>query len=348
MILVLTIGFARLKNTGNGASTFHSISIVVPMRNEAHNIQGLLNSLASIQYPADKWEVILVDDHSTDRFQSTVYKILTSTSPGKKAAITTGVQAAKGDIIVTTDADCRVPSLWLQKINRAFQDPEIQMMVGGVRIEENGSFFSQLQALEFVSVAVTGAATLGLGYPTMCNGANLSYRREAFIKTGGYTGNEKISSGDDEFLMNKFSKTSRGSIGYLYSSDSVVATSPRPNFTTFLSQRLRWAGKWKSNISFGTQAFALVVWLFHLAFIAMAFSAGFGFISWILFIILASAKVFVEALLLIPAAKFFKVKWRWISFLVLQFTYSFYVITVGFMSQILSPDWKGRAVEAKV
>ncbi|MEJ0029267.1 MAG: glycosyltransferase [Bacteroidota bacterium] len=146
--------------------------MIVPFRNEATNLPNLLKDLATIKYPSDKWEVILVDDHSTDNFRPTAYNVLPSSSPARKAAITTGIDAAKGDIIATTDADCRVTSLWLQKINLAFQDPKIQMMVGGVRIEEDDTFFSQLQALEFVSVAVTGGATLGLGFPTMCNGAN--------------------------------------------------------------------------------------------------------------------------------------------------------------------------------
>ena len=351
LVLLLIFGFTRVTSRRQPAASHVAfISIVISFRNEAENIPNLLKDLAAIKYPADKWEVILVNDHSTDNFQVTAnnVRVLHSSLPGKKAAITTAVEAAIGDIIATTDADCRVKPLWLEEINRGFQDPEIQMMIGGVRIEGDNSLFSKLQALEFVSVAATGAATLGLGFPTMCNGANLSYRRDAFIKIGGYQGNEKVSSGDDEYLMNKIHKTLQGSIGYLKSSDSFVTTAPRSDVAMFISQRLRWAGKWRSNISVSTQIFALVVWLFHVACIAIAVSAMFGFITWKLFVILAGTKIFVEALLLIPAANFFKVKWSWISFLVLQFVYSIYVITIGFMSQILLPRWKGRAVEAKV
>ncbi|MEJ0029266.1 MAG: hypothetical protein WDO15_02330 [Bacteroidota bacterium] len=103
--------------------------------------------------------------------------------------------------------------------------------------------------------------------------------------------------------MNKLSKISRDSIGYLYSSDSLVTSSPLHLVTSFLKQRLRWAGKWKSNISFGTRAFALVVWLFHLVFIAMGCSALFGFITWKLFIILAGAKDFRRSTALDPGCK---------------------------------------------
>jgi biofilm PGA synthesis N-glycosyltransferase PgaC len=345
MILVLVLGFNKLKEPTVPVKQIQSISVVVPFRDEANNIPALLASLATIRYP--KWEIILVDDHSTDDWKPAIsnpnVRFLSSPLHGKKAAITYGINNSTSDIIVTTDADCQVSPSWLDKINIAFQDPKIQMMIGGVRIEEDQSFFSQLQALEFVSVAVTGAATLGLRFPTMCNGANLSYRRQAFIDVDGYSGNESISSGDDEALMNKLSKISEHPIGYLKSTDSLVTTSPCPDVSSFLRQRLRWAGKWSSNTSPATRVFAAFIWIFHVSYILSPFFIPLG-----MFVFLASAKVFVEALLLIPAAKYFRVRWRWISFLVLQFVYPFYVIPVGFMSQILSPEWKGRAVETKV
>jgi cellulose synthase/poly-beta-1,6-N-acetylglucosamine synthase-like glycosyltransferase len=353
LIIVLAFGFARLEEVPerkNGATL--SISVVVAARNEATNLAVLLDDFALISYPAGKWEVIIVDDHSTEKFdlpqQDFSARKLSASSPGKKAALTAGVAAATGDIIVTTDADCRVNPLWLKEINKAFQKPGIKMIVGGVRIAADSSLFSQLQSIEFVSLAATGAATLGLGMPTMCNGANLAYRREAFTEVGGYQGNEGISSGDDEFLMNKFSARWQGSIQFLYSRHAIVTTSPLHLLTSFIQQRLRWAGKWKHNISWTTRVFAMVVWLFHLAFIIMPVAAAFGFITWQLFVILAGAKIFVESLFLIPAANFLGVRWRWISFLVLQLIYSFYVISVGLMSQILLPKWKGRAVETKV
>lgn len=88
----------------------------------------------------------------------------------------------------------------------------------------------------------------------------------------------------------------------------------------------------------------MVVWLFHLVFLLMPFAAIFGYISWKLFFILAGAKIFVESLFLIPVANFLNVRWSWISFLVLQFVYSFYVISIGLVSQFMTSKWKGRKV----
>jgi len=338
LIQALLFGFFMLKENNSKIIETHFISVIIPVRNET-----VITDLSKLDYPSDKYEVIIVDDSDEPlQLSSTT---LRSPSPGKKAAITAGVAAAKGEIIVTTDADCQVTSQWLSEINKGFQKPSIKMLVGGVRIQEGQSLFSRLQALEFVSVAITGAATLALGFPTMCNGANLAYRKDAFLAVGGYQGNERITSGDDEFLMNKFNKNS---IRYLYSTDSLVTSSPHHLLTSFLSQRLRWAGKWTVNTSIATRIFAVVVWLFHLGFIVMALCAVFGVIPLKLFAILAGAKAFVETLLLLPAANFYRVRWRWITFLCLQFVYSFYVIYTGFMSQILLQKWKGRAVETKV
>lgn len=332
LVLVLAFGFARLEGVEKKPETLFFISVVIPFRNEK-----VLFDLSRIDYPADKCELIVVDD--SDKPGHT---------PGKKAAITSGVSAAKGDIIATTDADCHVPSTWLREINKGFQNPVVKMLVGGVRIEENKSFFSRLQSLEFVSVAATGAATLSLGLPTMSNGANLSYRRNAFFDVNGYQGNEHIASGDDEFLMNKFSRKWKNSVTYLYSQDALVTTMPAATIGEFVSQRLRWAGKWRHNISLPTRVFAMVVWLFHLAFVILPFAAALGFITWKLFFILAGVKIFIESVFLIQAANFFRIRWRWFSFLALQCIYSFYVISTGLVSQIHLPEWKGRAVETKV
>jgi len=343
LILVLAFGFARLEEPiekRSGELLF--ISVIIPVRNEASTIPILLRDLSQITYPSHKWELIVVDDHSSDNLRLPDVRVIPSPFPGKKSAITAGVAAASGEIIITTDADCRVQPGWLHEINSAFQKTQTKMVVGAVRIEEDGSFFSRLQSIEFVSVVATGAATLGLGIPTMCNGANLAYRKDAFMQVDGYQGNENISSGDDEFLMNKFNHKWKNSISFLYSKSSVVTTTPSPNLAAFIQQRLRWAGKWKHNISFTTRVFAMVVWLFHLTFLIMPFAAVAGFLSWKLFIILAGTKIFVESLFLIPAANVLNVKWRWISFFVLQLVYSVYVLVTGLTSQLITSKWKGR------
>ena len=330
-ILFLLIGFGRLPRFSE-SKTFNSISVIIPVRNEP-DLDKLLSDLSQQQYP--HYEVIVIDDHS----EVPVPQSILNKGQGKKAAIVTGISSAKGDIIVTTDGDCRVTPRWLHEINNGFQDTNIKMLVGGVRVEEDKSFFSKLQSLEFVSVAVTGAATLGFGYPTMCNGANLSYKKSAFFEVHGFAGNEQVSSGDDEFLMNKFDKRS---IRYLKSTDSVVTSSPHHLVTSFFNQRLRWAGKWSVNTSVFTRLFAALVFGFHLTFIIAMFMGSKVALLTLLI------KAFFEITLLIPAAGFYRVKFRFIPFIVLQLVHPFYVVITGLLSQVVLPKWKGRVVETKV
>ena len=188
------------------------ISLIIPARNEETNIGKLLAALSNQSYPKELTEIIVVDDHSTDNTATIVQqfpfaKLIQlkedAINSYKKKAIEKGIAEATGELIVTTDADCNVNPGWLRAINSSFSDESVKMSFGAVRIQSDQTIFSRLQALEFSSLIGSGASTAAFGFPTMCNGANLAFTKEAFLQTNGYTGNEQIASGDDEFLMRK-------------------------------------------------------------------------------------------------------------------------------------------------
>ncbi len=359
LLFALAFGFARLGESDlrNPEVADPFVTVVVPCRNEARVLPTLLQDLAQVDYPSDRWEVILVDDGSTDRTEEIVSRLPRPASTrvlklehksGKKAAITLAVEHARGEVIITTDADCHVAPSWLRAMGPYFGSKETKMWVGGVRLAGGSSLFARLQEMEFVSVIATGAATIGLGVPTMCNGANLAFRKSAFIECGGYEGTEHVTSGDDETLMNKIHERWPGAVAFLFQPTSVVSTQPVTSMRDFLQQRLRWAGKWKSNQSVSTKVLALVVWLLHLGWLTLPFACVAGYVTFQWTAGLLGVKMFADCLLLIPAANFLGVRWRWKYFFILQFTHSLYVVTVGVMSQVLQPTWKGRRVEAKV
>ena len=110
-----------------------SLSVIIPARNEANNIENLLLDLQKQQY--SDFEVIVVDDHSEDNTLEVVERfiqsnpwcrLLSNLHSGKKAALTLGIESAKGSIIVTTDADCRISSGWLSALKRYFGRKEIK------------------------------------------------------------------------------------------------------------------------------------------------------------------------------------------------------------------------------
>jgi cellulose synthase/poly-beta-1,6-N-acetylglucosamine synthase-like glycosyltransferase len=353
LVTCLTIGWRRAINTKREVHKPDQFtSVIIPIRNEEANIGFLLDDLFNQNISSQNFEIILVDDHSEDKTIALVQeklknrvsncRIIQSTGQGKKTAITTGIQQAKGNIIVTADADCRVTSTWLHSITSAFASKEIKMVFGPVRIQPDQSLFSKLQAIEFSSLIASGAATLEFGMPTMCNGANLAYRKDVFQEVGGYDDNLKVASGDDEFLMRRIFKKYPKGICFNNDQDGIISTQPQQSLSQFIYQRIRWAGKWKSHNDLTSKLLALYVFAFHTIVLLLPilfitrYISGYEILS---FLIL---KLTAEFIFLYPVTAWLNIRWHWLSFILLQLLYPVYAIGVGLASLFLQPSWKGR------
>lgn len=343
---------------GNEQSTQRFVSVIVPFRNEENQIHHLIKSLTDLNYPTTKFEVILVNDHSEDNSENVVKSLindkfnfslinLIDNKYGKKNAITKGVGLAKGELVATTDADCLVPNNWLQIINASFDNDTIQMVFGGVSLKGN-SFFAQLQAIEFSSLIGSGAATLRFGLFTMCNGANLAFRKSSFESVNGYEGNLEVPSGDDEFLARKIVKAFPGSIYFLKDKGAVVVSRPTDTIKAFVHQRLRWAGKWKYNSSLLSKFLAIQIILLQIAFIGLMLIAFSNMELTRLVVPLIGVKILLEIMVIHPVARFLGIRWSWAAFLLLQLIYPFYVVGIGIMSQGMAYKWKGRSLSHKM
>jgi cellulose synthase/poly-beta-1,6-N-acetylglucosamine synthase-like glycosyltransferase len=352
LLVGLILGWRKAVAPSAPAEQHHSFSVIVPFRNEANVIAELLEALRSQQYP--KFEVLLVDDHSTDNSVEVIrrtlgewpnYRILYNEGQGKKMAITTGVNHAEGQIIVTTDADCSMYPDWLNHIRKMYVDAGVVMVVGGVSVRDNGTFFSKLQSLEFSSLIGSSAALVGLGHPVMCNGANLSFRTVAFLGVNGYVGNLEIASGDDEFLMRKLHAAFPRGIRFLSEKRGVVFTKPAPSRKSFWQQRIRWASKWKYNSSLTARMLAVLICLFQITWIA-AFSLAVVAQGTPLYIALGALalRLVGEIIFLYPVCSFLQVPWRWGALFTLEVVYPFYVIGIGLFSNFLPNSWKGRKI----
>lgn len=353
LLIVLRIGWTKavaLKETQSSEKTFF-ISVVVAMRNEENNIENLVHDLSNQNYLPSYFEIIIVDDHSADESIHRARTINTSQnlsvislngSKGKKAALTHGIRLAKGDIIVTTDADCTLQPNWLTHINSMFQNHTINMVAGMVAIANENKFFSQWQQMEFASVMGTGAAAFGFKKPLMCNGANLSFRKKIFEEVKGYEGNALIASGDDEFLMRKILKQNPESVQLLNTPETMVATKPQPSLTSFLYQRIRWASKWKRNPSLSAKLLAVVILFLQATWVFFLFTIrnyNYKVIAGIIIL-----KIFADLVFLLPVFNFMKIKFKLLPFLGLQFLYPFYVIFVGLLAPWISYRWKDRKI----
>ena len=360
LILTLCFGWAQAQEHEVVKVVDHHrfLSVVVPFRNEEQNIEALVADLCAQQYPAAAFELIFVNDHSTDRsaevltraisaLPNTSFVSLTNTQ-GKKAALTEGIGLARGEVVVTTDADCRFSAGWLACINRHFQNSSTHAVVGAVKVMEQPNAWPRLQAMEQLSLVAVMAGSSGLGKPVLCNGANFAFLKSTFHEVDGYAGNWHIASGDDEFLMRKILKAHPGSVHFMRDDASVVATHAQPSLHSFLQQRLRWAGKWRYNTSVVAKALAVVVLAVQLCFLSVMIGVLVGWLPASLGLPLLAARFFVETLLLLPVARFLRQPWRWRYFLALQFLYPLYVVAIGFASQRAAAVWKGRRVNTTV
>lgn len=329
------------------------ISVIIPFRNEENTIGHLIHDLQQQEYPRDKFEVILINDHSEDSSVVAINeelrgpisaKLLNSTEQGKKPALTKGIRHAVGSIVVTTDADCRVNPGWIRSVNNSFSEESTKMTFGAVRIETDNTLLGTLQAIEFSSLIGSGASTAAFGFPTLCNGANLAFTKDAFTETGGYDGNEHVASGDDEFLMRKIEAKYPDGIRFNNNPESVVTTHPQKTLEDFLSQRIRWAGKWKHHDGTNSKLLAVYVFLFHLSVIMLPFFVLMGDIPVYVMLGLLVAKGLVEFFFLRQVCRWLVVRWHGLSFILLQLVYPVYAVGVAVTALYKKPCWKGRAL----
>ncbi|MEM8896426.1 MAG: glycosyltransferase, partial [Bacteroidota bacterium] len=234
------------------------ISVIIPVRNESENIEQLLSSIEKQTLSKESFEVIVVDDDSSDdtfiRVQDYACRSeldlkVISSEPGKstpkKRALSTAISVSQGDIIVTTDGDCIAKRRWLESVNGAFDNSEIQMVLGSVTYTLEG-FLDRLQWIEFSALQGLSALLLSMERPAMGNGANLAYRKSTFLSVGQFDGNDHIATGDDEFLVRKIAtKYGSKSLQYLKSKDALIDTIPAKGLRQIINQKTRWSSKWK-------------------------------------------------------------------------------------------------------
>lgn len=325
------------------------ISVIIPARNEEENIGLLLQALQEQTYPKELFEVIVVDDHSTDStvkviqlFQSVKLIQLKEDSINsyKKKAIETGIESATGDLIVTTDADCIPPREWLQTI-AAFKEENSSVFIAApVVFDCNSSILQVLQAMDFMVLqGITGAAVYKKQL-SMCNGANLAYTKKNFKEVNGFRGIDKIASGDDMLLMHKIAKQHPEKVHYLKSKDATVSTQPMKTWKEFFNQRIRWASKAKHYNDKRIVLVLLLVYLFNLSFLLLLIAG-----CWFWFIGLWIAKTMIEFPFVFSISSFFGKRSLMKYFFFFQPMHIFYTIISGLLGQFGKYEWKGRKVK---
>jgi biofilm PGA synthesis N-glycosyltransferase PgaC len=360
-IIRFTIGWYRLKGpedkqAGNFSTRF---TVVVPARNEADNILNILTDLASQEIPKEFYEVIIVDDFSSDdtaplvkKFildhgQSNFRLIRLGDMPGsigsKKEAIRAGIKEAKYDLIVTTDSDCRAGKGWLSGIIAYHKKFRPAMMMGPVTYEQKKGFLARFQELEFLSLVASGAGAAQMGAAIICNGANLAYTKEVFDEVNGFEGNDLYLSGDDVFLMHKVKERFGGrSVHFIKDPRAIVYTMPAASLKELINQQRRWVSKSRGYRDLTTLLVALSVYIMNVliltGLIAGIFNHALIWIALSGFLI----KCLVDFPIMLGITGFVgrkKLLWEYPA---IQVLYVPFVVFIGISAFFIKGNWKGR------
>jgi len=338
-----------------------SFTILIPARNEADNISKLLHSIILQDYPTDLWEVIVIDDFSTDSTAMIVYefslifpnisfvrlsKVLKDTKLNsyKKKAIEIGIMAATKEWIVTTDADCIADYDWLATFDAYIQEKNPVFAGGPVAFTNDGSVLQTFQCIDFMALQGITAAAVSAGLHAMCNGANLAYKKEVFYEVNGFKGIDNIASGDDMLLMNKIKAAYPDRMGYVFSPKAIIRTEPMHTLSTFINQRIRWASKTNKYKDVSVVIVLWLVLLLNIGLLAMPFAAFFFqplIWFWLVLIIL---KTWIEASFAVHIAAFFSINLKKRDML-LQFPHILYTSFAGCFGMFGKYSWKDRKVK---
>lgn len=338
---------------------FHTLSVIVPARNEADHIESCLQSLFHQDLAKNLYEVIVVNDGSTDETAALARKWIGGAvniqvidlkpregTAFKKYAIEQGIETAKlGSIMVCTDADCVHHPKWLSSILQEFNRGKIHFLAAPVVYHTQPNLLSVFQTLDFMTLQGITAASVSMGWHSMCNGANLAYTRKAFNKVNGFAGIDKLPTGDDMLLMHKIETTFPNGTSYLCNHQAMVYTHPVDTWKGFFMQRIRWASKaafYQDKRIFAVLflVFILNFWLFLLGLLALANLA-----TWKLLAYSLTIKTLLELFFLIPVAKFYKKRNLLIWFPFLQPLHIAYTLISAVLGRFSSYEWKGRRIE---
>lgn len=324
------------------------VSIIVPARNEQTTLGKTLRQLLHQHYPTDRYEIIAVNDRSTDgtaeiiaEFARQSHQVLPieihSVAPGKspkKEAVSAGIRAARGDIIVTTDADVERGEHWLPSLVNAF-DPSTGLVAGITLFRPGNGWLSAFQALDSASFSVVSTALIALGHPLTCQASNLAYRTQAFRDVDGFSGVDQITSGDDDLLMQKIDLFTDWKITTVTVPESLAYTEPASTLKDLVNQRARWASKGTVYPKKQIRFYLVLLYLSLLGFVLSIF-----FLPVRLLIPVWLAKLATDYLMTRRIVSLFRESALWRGFLPVALLQPLLVTVAGLLGSLGRFSWK--------
>jgi len=325
-----------------------TVSVIVAARNEEKNILSCLKSLNNLKYPENKIEIIIVDDASTDNTATLISNYIldkdrfrtlrleeneSNKLKGKVRAMAEGIKVAKGEIILTTDADCTVNPFWAKTIASYYV--EDVGVVNGFTSQKFEGAFSGMQAIDFIYLLFIASGTINLGKPVSCIGNNMSFRKKAYIETGGFE-HLPFSVTEDFLLLNSISKLKKYKVIYPLDKNSLVISRPASTVRELSNQKKRWAVGGFETPPLGI---GLMLWSF-LTNLFLLLTPFFFSAVWLYLLIF---KVSIDFFVLLPVHQRLGLQKNLKYFLVFEIYYILYVLLLPFVVLFSKKvKWKDR------
>ncbi|KAF0152787.1 MAG: family 2 glycosyl transferase [Ignavibacteria bacterium] len=355
-IAVLSLYFIHLVVFSIGASKKYpkvnddalpSSTVIVAARNEEDKILECITSLDKMEFPEGKLEIILVNDHSTDRTGDIIsefikdkpkFKLLVpekaiGSLKGKTNALANAIKFAAGEIILTTDADCNVNPLWAKTMASYYQKDVA--FVGGFTTQEDKTSFGGMQAIDFLYLLTIASGALNLGKPLAAIGNNMSYRKSVYDEIGGYE-NIPFSITEDFRLLMAIWNLKKYKCIYPIDQNSMITSKACPDFPTLFWQKKRWAvGGMESDFI----SYLIMVWGYISKAAILLTPLFFSLTA----LYLCIFKIAVDYFFVKPVFNRLRVRMKFSHFIAFEIYYTLYVLMLPF---IVLPSrkvkWKGR------
>lgn len=336
-MIFLRLGLGRSERAKRDEFAEPTVAVIVAARNEEERIESCLQSLVNIEYPKEKLEVAVVNDHSTDRTLDIMRTfacqhpslLVLEAGPeqgnlrGKTNAVAFGIENTRGSILMFTDADCTVSPTWVRETVKYF-DERIGI-VGGFTILESTRMFEGIQSLDWVFLFGLASATAGWNIPLTAIGNNLAVRRDAYSSVGGY---RKIpfSVTEDYSLVQAILQNSDYGIRFPIDPKAVVASKPCQNWNELFRQKQRWGVGGLDMVLRGMVIMA-VGWLFRSMLFVGLFTADLPVVG-----VTAASICLMELQFLWKPLKKFRRTFLLKDFVLFEIYFSCYVLIIPFVA----------------
>ena len=346
IVIIISGLLFRYKVQNNYNQTLPFTSVVIAARNEADNLPKLLNDLTNQNINKNNFEVIVSNDRSEDKTKEIIneysnkYKFIKAIHitkkndmASKKYALEKAIKESNGEIILATDADCRVSNNWVVSMANLVNQTN-KVVIGYSKISGKSNLINEIQKIDFLGIMAANSGFLANGIVCSGSGQNLGYKKNDFFAIGGFEPVKHKESGDDMYIVQAISKF-KGAI-FNYDKDSFVTTLPKNSVSSYINQRIRWSSNSKLTLFTSPLFFCFLISAFATnANILISMILSFN-ISMILIVM----KFLLEGIVLYIGAKLFLTKISFISYTVWSLTQPLYITLVGIGGLIGKFTWK--------